>query len=450
MSIPAMYTRAVDGSISGVTFYVDFTPYQADVSHAGFPLLLEELKKAQPDTDRLIALTLPVQAVREAVADAVAADYLPAGVVSVTSNEIRYNDEVVTGVLVDRILTMLSEGFDIMPMVRFLENVYLNPATYARDELYLWLEKSHLPITTDGFFLAYKNVRSDYGSYADYGATDNTPGTTPSMPREQVDTVRAHTCSTGLHFCSQSYLNMYTNMDGNNVVLLKINPADVVSIPNDYGNAKGRAWKYLVLSQVEDPYARATWPSVVDEQGDDFEQYGVTDDTDDADDDSTDIFADMDEDVTAVVDARINRNLSLDTETETDRAEDFMDLMTPADAPFDATSELGKALFAACGEIGVTELYDRLMWAVNVLGIDSLHSFNDLTMGQAGTLLDQARAEKASRDAITEAHLNVARIDAINSYGIIKLRSEASKAGLKGAWKGSNKAALRAYLISQV
>lgn len=363
MSIPAMYTRAVDGSISGVTFYVDFTPYQADVSHAGFPLLLEELKKAQPDTDRLIALTLPVQAVREAVADAVAADYLPAGVVSVTSNEIRYNDEVVTGVLVDRILSMLSEGFDIMPMVRFLENVYQNPATYARDELYLWLENSNLPITTDGHFLAYKNVAPDFTSWHDR-RTDNTPGTTPSMPRDLVNPNRYRTCEAGLHFCSQSYLNLYTSKPGNKVVMLKVNPADVVSIPNDYDNAKGRAWKYLVLSEVEDPYARTSWPSVVDEQGDDFDQYGITDDMDDVDDFGDDVIGPDADDVS----------------NETDRAEDFV---APAD--------------------------------------------------------DEAQAQDVR-----------ARINEIDSYGIIELRREASKAGFKGAWNGPSAATLRAYLISQV
>jgi hypothetical protein len=35
-------------------------------------------------------------------------------------------------------------------------------------------------------------------------------------------------------------------------MLVKINPADVVSIPSDYNNAKGRTWKYEVVGEVTD------------------------------------------------------------------------------------------------------------------------------------------------------------------------------------------------------
>jgi hypothetical protein len=33
-------------------------------------------------------------------------------------------------------------------------------------------------------------------------------------------------------------------------MLVKVNPADVVSIPSDYNNAKGRAWKYEVVGEM--------------------------------------------------------------------------------------------------------------------------------------------------------------------------------------------------------
>ena len=69
------------------------------------------------------------------------------------------------------------------------------------------------------------------------------------MPRHKVDDRSENTCSHGLHFCSQSYLPHYAGGTGR-ILLLKIDPADVVSIPTDYNNAKGRACKYWVEADL--------------------------------------------------------------------------------------------------------------------------------------------------------------------------------------------------------
>jgi hypothetical protein len=52
-----------------------------------------------------------------------------------------------------------------------------------------------------------------------------------------------------LHFCSQEYLPHFGGSDSR-VVIVKINPRDVVSIPTDYNNAKGRACRYEVIGEV--------------------------------------------------------------------------------------------------------------------------------------------------------------------------------------------------------
>jgi hypothetical protein len=83
----------------------------------------------------------------------------------------------------------------------------------------------------------------------------NDIGSTPSMPRNEVDDRRDNVCSKGLHFCSWDYLPHYNGHRGK-VVILKIDPADVVSIPSDYNNAKGRAWQYLVWDEVDQEQAR--------------------------------------------------------------------------------------------------------------------------------------------------------------------------------------------------
>ena len=122
-----------------------------------------------------------------------------------------------------------------------------NPSKRAVDELYGFLEKNDLPITPDGQFLAYKKVRHDFKD-CHTGTMDNSPGQVVSMERNQVCEDKDLTCSYGLHFCGMSYLRHF---GGDKTVIVKINPRDVVSIPSDYNEAKGRACRYEVIAEME-------------------------------------------------------------------------------------------------------------------------------------------------------------------------------------------------------
>jgi hypothetical protein len=124
-----------------------------------------------------------------------------------------------------------------------------NPSKRAVTELYGFLEKNSLPITPDGHFLAYKKVRNDYLDIHS-GTMDNSVGMIVEMERNEVDDNKDQTCSTGLHFCSQDYLPHFGSGSDSRVVIVKINPSDVVSIPSDYNNAKGRACRYVVVGEI--------------------------------------------------------------------------------------------------------------------------------------------------------------------------------------------------------
>ena len=168
------------------------------------------------------------------------------GLVKVVNEQVFYDGNEVKGSVVNRILAMIKEGFDSTPMQNFLAKLMSNPSKRAVDELYGFLEATALPITEDGDFLAYKKVRHDYKDFYT-GTMDNSVGKTLKMVRNAVDDNKDKTCSYGLHFCSQSYLPQYHGGDGR-VVIVKINPANVVSIPSDYDNAKGRACEYVVVA----------------------------------------------------------------------------------------------------------------------------------------------------------------------------------------------------------
>jgi len=161
-----------------------------------------------------------------------------------------YNGVAVHGTLVDRMLTMIDTGFDVGYMGKFLENMMMNTSYRAVNELYGFLEKSNLPLTEDGCFLAYKRVRNNFKDLHS-GTFDNSPGKTVKMKRRDVNEDKNKTCSSGLHFCAHSYLSSYGNSSGNRTIMVKIDPRDVVSIPVDYNNAKGRCCKYTVVCEIK-------------------------------------------------------------------------------------------------------------------------------------------------------------------------------------------------------
>lgn len=148
--------------------------------------------------------------------------------------------------LSDYVLPILKKADNLEPILLFIENLLSNPSEYARAELMQWIEKAQMPITPDGSFLAYKRVREDYKDVHS-GTMDNSVGQVVQMPRLAVDDDRNRTCSAGLHFCSKDYLSHFP---GERIVVVKINPADVVSIPVDYDFTKGRAWRYEVVAEL--------------------------------------------------------------------------------------------------------------------------------------------------------------------------------------------------------
>jgi len=166
--------------------------------------------------------------------------------IAIQGDKLFWKGEELNGALATRMVTMLQEGFDVSPFVLFMENLMQNPSKRAVDELYGFLEKNNLPLTPDGYFLAYKKVRDNFMDVHS-GTMDNSVGKIVEMERNRVDDNKDNTCSTSLHFCGMSYLGHF---GGERTVIVKVNPADVVSIPSDYNGAKGRACRYEVIGEL--------------------------------------------------------------------------------------------------------------------------------------------------------------------------------------------------------
>ena len=181
------------------------------------------------------------------------------GQVRVEAGQIFYGDFAVHNTLAERIIKMMAEGFKIDHMIKFLENLMKNPSNRAVNETYTFLENHGLPITDDGCFLAYKAVKNNYTDIYS-GKFRNTVGSVVSMPRNRVDETYAKDCSHGLHVGAIDYVVQYGHFvkgeavreGGNRLLIVKVNPANVVSVPQYDSHPKMRVCEYTVVSEITD------------------------------------------------------------------------------------------------------------------------------------------------------------------------------------------------------
>jgi hypothetical protein len=152
--------------------------------------------------------------------------------------------------------------------VNFLEKAKQNPSQKSVDDLYRWIKNGDLVIDPDGDIIAYKGVGKDKNgnsqsihtgsAFVDgvefHGHIPNRPGTVVSMPRSEVDPNEMVGCSTGLHAGTHDYALKYLGWQRESrMILVKINPRDVVSVPTDEQDKKMRVSRYTVLSAIDLP-----------------------------------------------------------------------------------------------------------------------------------------------------------------------------------------------------
>jgi hypothetical protein len=161
------------------------------------------------------------------------------------TGEVTFDGRPIHNTLTQRIFEFMSQGLPWKPLARFLENLMANPSRRAVQELYGFLENRGIAITPDGQFLAYKGVRHDFKDVWS-GKFDNSVGQIHEVPRNEVDDNPNNTCSYGFHVGSHEYATGWAGGEGN-VMLVKVNPADAVSVPNERTAEKLRVCKYEVV-----------------------------------------------------------------------------------------------------------------------------------------------------------------------------------------------------------
>lgn len=172
--------------------------------------------------------------------------------IEVRDARVFFDGEEIHGTIVARILDFIERKVDILPLIKFLQNLMANPSHRAVSELYTFLENQKLIVTPEGNFVAYKSVREDLTDWHT-GSFDNTVGNVLEMARNKVDDNKDIGCSHGFHAGSLEYASTFGNI-GRKILVVEINPKDVVSIPTDCSYQKIRTCRYKVVDWMENPY----------------------------------------------------------------------------------------------------------------------------------------------------------------------------------------------------
>lgn len=201
-----------------------------------------------------------------------------------------FNGFVLEETLAEHMLSMLDS--DNTPKderlwrsyVRFLDNLHQNVDENIRTQLYRWMQYENqdghsFAITDDGCFVGYKGCigtvlhpESQFSgkAYVDgelhVGQIPNPIGSVVSMPRSSVQVDPKVGCSVGLHVGTYHYASNWAPI----LLLVKVNPRDVVSVPYEANSQKIRVCEYKVLEVTEGPLANMFYE---DEFEDDHEYF---------------------------------------------------------------------------------------------------------------------------------------------------------------------------------
>lgn len=226
---------------NSINLTLDGKMYVCQKSHVNF----EAIKKALKGVDTTETDLLNLVDVKKSI------ETFSSGKVRIEGETLTYDGRELSNCLTRRIMAMLADGYNVAPLIKFLDNLMENPSARAVNEFYGFLERNKLPMTDDGCFLAYKKVRHDLLDIHSH-TLNNSVGQVVEMVRNAVDDDKDRTCSYGLHFASFDYMPHYGHHDiDDRIVVVKINPRDVVAFPPDYNGAKGRCCRYEVVDEVK-------------------------------------------------------------------------------------------------------------------------------------------------------------------------------------------------------
>lgn len=248
MSVRHRIVGNEDGS-KNITVFLNGNLLVTDNKNPRFDEIVERINEGE--LDGLEALFEPEAAIQSIFAQ------LTSDVV-INDGTVEYRGKPVNEALSNHIVKLWDAGEEFAPVVRFLERLQNNPNEDSVERLWSWISDRHLRLTNDGRIIGYKGLTSDRKSKrSGYGDIRNGLPVTGQIPHEPGDVIEKARdqvvfdvnigCAEGLHVGDYSYASWY----GDVVVEVEVDPADVVSVPND-DSRKMRVCRYTVRDIVKE------------------------------------------------------------------------------------------------------------------------------------------------------------------------------------------------------
>ena len=193
--------------------------------------------------------------------------------VTVSDGRLFFDGDEVNNAVAKKVVEFINEGVeDWKPLVAFMEKVFTNPETHSREQLFEWMERHAFSINEEGDILGYKSVRrvrEGSGQFDGFefqsissgsedvmvdgkvfiGYIPQNVGSVVEMPRSVVQHDPSNGCGVGLHVANYRYATTWSSSDA--VLLVAVNPRDVVSVPTESNFEKVRVCRYRVVKVVD-------------------------------------------------------------------------------------------------------------------------------------------------------------------------------------------------------
>ena len=166
------------------------------------------------------------------------------GEFAVVNGQVTYQGDVLPSVFSERILKMVRNGENPDGLMMGWERLEENPSWRSREQLFDFLKRHPgIPFTDDGYLLFYKGVKKNFRD-CHTGKFDNSPGKHLKMKRNRVSDDPTKPCHFGFHVGSRKFAASFGDEQ---TVICKVNPRDVVCVPNDQSQQKVRICEYWVI-----------------------------------------------------------------------------------------------------------------------------------------------------------------------------------------------------------
>lgn len=221
------YIRSGDGFIN---IFCGGKPFTVSPDAIAYAEIDKALKDGKIDEETILSLLNTKEAIK-----VVARTYTKDRVdVDIDKNTVTYDGVAFPDkALCDRIIRLMREGHPFEYMVNFLNRLCKNPNFRSVMELFHFISVRGFPITPDGTILCYKGVNEDWTDCHTGKISNRVGAQITRLERPEYDDDWRKDCSKGYHVGTYEYAKSF----GPKLVLVEVDPADVISVPT------GEVWK---------------------------------------------------------------------------------------------------------------------------------------------------------------------------------------------------------------